>query len=159
LEPTQGFQSLSADHMCEANKAGVDMPNVEKLNPSGMPDAGPLGYSQVAIAAPGRMVFIAGQVAIPPDGSRVPTDLAEQTRIVLHNLAVALKAADATPDNVVSLRVYVVDLDPVQIGPVMALVSAMFGGQAPALTGIGVSALAAPEFRIEIEAVAVVPPR
>ena len=135
------------------------MPNVEKLNPPGLPDAGALGYSQVAISAPGRMVFISGQVAIPSDGSAVPADLADQTRIVLQNLETALKAAGATSDDVVSLRIYVVNLDPVQIGALMAAVAAMFGGQAPALTGLGVSALASPEFLIEIEAVAVVAPR
>ncbi len=132
------------------------MPSVVKLNPPGMPDAGPLGYSQVAIAATGRMVFISGQVAIPRDGSPVPAGLEDQTRIVLENLETALAAAGATVDDVASLRIYVVDLDPVQVGPLMALVAARFGGQAPALTGIGVSALAGPEFRIEIEAVAVV---
>jgi enamine deaminase RidA (YjgF/YER057c/UK114 family) len=105
------------------------------------------------------MVFISGQVAIPSDGSAVPADLADQTRIVLQNLETALKAAGATSDDVVSLRIYVVNLDPVQIGALMAAVAAMFGGQAPALTGLGVSALASPEFLIEIEAVAVVAPR
>ncbi|GGH58159.1 RidA family protein [Frigidibacter albus] len=131
-------------------------PKIQKLNPPTLPDAAPLGYSQVAIAAPGRMVFISGQVAASVDGSPVPPGLADQVTIVLRNFASALEAAGATPDNVVSLRIYVVDLDPEGVGALMAPLAAMFGGQAPALTGIGVNALASPEFKIEIEAVAVI---
>jgi len=129
---------------------------IEKLNPPTLPDAGPLGYSQLVVAAPGRMVFISGQVAVSTDGSPVPPAPEDQVRIVLKNLGHALDAAGARPEHVVSLRIYVVDLDPERIGPLMAPVAAMFGGQAPALTGIGVSALAAPEFKVEIEAVAVI---
>jgi enamine deaminase RidA (YjgF/YER057c/UK114 family) len=129
---------------------------VEKLNPSTLPDAGPLGYSQVVVAPPGRMVFISGQVAASVDGTSVPTGLADQVTVVLRNLRHALDAAGATPGHVVSLRIYVVDLDPEHIATLMAPVAAMFGGQAPALTGIGISALASPAFKVEIEAVAVV---
>ena len=42
------------------------------------------------------------------------------------------------------------------VGDVTRQVATLFRGQAPALTGVGVSALAGPEFKIEIEAVAVV---
>lgn len=129
---------------------------IEKLNPSGLPDAGPLGYSQVVTAAPGRMVFVSGQVAASDDRSPVPPELADQLPIVLRNLVRALEAAGATPSDVVSLRIFVVDLDPAQIAALMGPVADLFGGQAPALTGIGVSALASPEFKLEIEAVAIV---
>lgn len=132
------------------------IPNIEKLNPKTLPDGGPLGYSQLAIASPGRMVFISGQVAASADGTPVPAGFADQVTIVLRNLSHALAAAGATPDNVVSLRIYVVDLETENIATLMAPVAAMFGGQAPALTGIGVSALAGPHFKVEIEAVAVV---
>lgn len=131
-------------------------PKIEKLNPPTLPDAGPLGYSQVAIAPPGRMVFVSGQVATSVDGTPVPPGLADQVIIVLRNLRHALDAAGAQQGNVVSLRIYVVDLDPELIAILMAPVAAMFGGQAAALTGIGVSALASPEFKVEIEAVAIV---
>ncbi len=129
---------------------------IEKLNPPTLPDAGPLGYSQVAIATPGKMVFISGQVAVSSDGTPVPPELEDQLTIVLRNLAHALAAAGATPSDVVSLRIYAVDLDPEMIATVMAPVAAMFDGQAPALTGIGVNALASPELKLEIEAVAIV---
>jgi enamine deaminase RidA (YjgF/YER057c/UK114 family) len=131
-------------------------PKIEKLNPPTLPDAGPLGYSQIAIAPAGRMVFVSGQVAISLDGTPVPPGFADQLAIVLRNLRHALDAAGATPGNVVSLRIYVVDLKPELIADLMAPVAAMFGGQAPALTGIGVAALASPEFKVEIEAVAMV---
>jgi len=130
---------------------------IEKMNPPTLPDAAALGYSQIAVAPPGRMVCVSGQVAVSADGGEVPIDLADQLPVVLRNLGHALDAAGATPMNVVSLRIYVVDLDPDRIGPLMAPIAAMFGGQAPALTGIGVSALASPTFKVEIEAVAVIP--
>lgn len=129
---------------------------IEKLNPATLPDAGSLGYSQVAIATPGKMVFISGQVANSTDGTPVPPELADQLTIVLHNLASALAAAGATISDVVSLRIYIVDLDPKLIPAFMAPIASMFEGQAPALTGIGISALASPEFKLEIEAIAVV---
>ncbi|MGL4236410.1 RidA family protein [Tabrizicola sp.] len=129
---------------------------IEKLNPPSLPDAGPLGYSQVVTATQGKMVFVSGQVAVSTDGTPVPPDLADQLSIVLRNLVNALEAAGAAPKNVVSLRIYVVDLDPERIPSLMAPVAALFEGQAPALTGIGVSALASPEFKLEIEAVAVI---
>ncbi|MDR7125348.1 RidA family protein [Pseudotabrizicola sp. 4114] len=131
-------------------------PDIQKLNPENLPDAGPLGYSQLAVASPGRMVFISGQVAVSVDGTPVPPALADQVTIVLRNLSNALAAAGATPDHVVSLRIYVVDLESEDIAALMAPVAEMFGGQAPALTGIGVSALAGPQFKVEIEAVAVI---
>lgn len=129
---------------------------IEKMNPSALPDASALGYSQVVVATPGSMVFISGQVAVSGDGTPVPPDLSDQLTVVLRNLAHALGAAGATPGDVVSLRMYVVDLDPDRIAALMAPVAAMFGGQAPALTGVGVNALASPEFKIEIDAVAVI---
>jgi enamine deaminase RidA (YjgF/YER057c/UK114 family) len=129
---------------------------IKKLNPSTLPDAGPLGYSQVAIAPLGRMVFISGQVAVSADGTPVPPELSDQLTIVIRNLVLALAAAGATPNNVVSLRIYVVDLDPKLIATLMQPIAEMFAGQAPAITGIGISALASPEFKLEIEAVAVV---
>ena len=129
---------------------------IKKLNPPSLPDAGPLGYAQVVSASPGKMVFVSGQVAVSADGAPVPPDLADQLPIVLRNLVNALEAAGASPKDVVSLRIYVVDLDPERIAGLMAPVVALFDGQAPALTGIGVSALASPEFKLEIEAIAVV---
>jgi enamine deaminase RidA (YjgF/YER057c/UK114 family) len=82
---------------------------------------------------------------------RVPPYLADQVPIVLRNLANALDVAGATPDDVVSLWIFVVDLDPEQIATLMTPLAAMFGRQAPALTGIGVSALASPKFKLEID--------
>src|SRR4051812_8079782 len=84
-------------------------------------------------------------------------DLAAQTRQVMHNIGLALKAADASYANIVKIVTFVVGYKP-ELRPIIGQArSAFFEGMTPpASTLVGVSALAAPEWLIEIEAVAVV---
>lgn len=129
--------------------------NVQRLNPASLPDAGALGYTQVVTCAPGRLVVVSGQVAWSKDDAPVPPGLAEQAALVVQNLGRALDAAGVTPDDVVSLRAFLVDLDSEKGQAVLPALVELFGGQAPALTAVGVTSLAAPDLLIEIEAIAV----
>ena len=72
--------------------------------------ARPLGaYNHAVSVRPGRLVFIAGQVAVSEDGSVVGAgDLAAQTRQVFHNLEQILSSAGATFENVVQFTTYLV---------------------------------------------------
>ena len=98
---------------------------IVRLNPSTLPNAGEMGYSQISVVEPGRMAYISGQVAWR-DGLAVPQGLAEQMSIVSLNAKDALDAVGATPHDVVIARIYVVNLTPERFGRAHAIVSSNF---------------------------------
>ncbi|MEJ6393971.1 RidA family protein [Gymnodinialimonas sp. 2305UL16-5] len=130
---------------------------IVRLNPPTLPDAASIGYSQISVFEAGRLAFISGQVALAADGSPVPEDLAEQARIVAQNARAALDAINAGPENIVMARAYVTDLTPERLEAMMPPMLDFFEGAQPSLTGIGVAALAAPEFQIELEMTVQIP--
>ena len=117
------------------------------------------GFTQVVTAAPGRLVFVSGQVAWDENLQLVGgDDLAAQAEKALANLGAALRAAGATPADLTSLRVYVVDYEPRHAGALAPVLAKFLAGAAPpAQTLLGIKALAAPGLLIEIEAFAVLP--
>ncbi len=127
--------------------------SIDRMNPPTLPDAGKVGYSQISIAHPGSLAFVSGQVAWRPDGTAAPASLAEQAAIVAENLQGALDALQATPDDIVQMRIYATDLRPETQEIAMAEIGRFLGGAQPSLTGIGVAALAGPDLQIEVEMV------
>lgn len=89
----------------------------------------------------------------------MPGTLAEQVAIVTDNLSAALGALKATTQDIAQMRIYAVDLNPESMGIGMAVIGKFLNGAQPSLTGIGVSALAAPGLLIEVEMVVRVPDR
>lgn len=130
---------------------------IVRLNPSTLPNAGEMGYSQISIVQPGRMAYISGQVAWRPNGEAVPASLAEQMSIVSANAKAALAAVGATPQDVVLARVYMTDLTPERLEELMPPFLATFEGAQPCVTGVGVAALAAPDLQVEMELVVRLP--
>ena len=131
---------------------------IQHIQPPGIFPSQQFGFTQVVTSPPGRLVFVSGQVAWDEKLQLVGgEDLAAQAEQALANLGAALRAAGATPADLVSLRVYVVDYEPRHAG-ILAPVLAKFlaGAPPPAQTLLGIGALAAPGLRIEIEAFAVV---
>lgn len=131
------------------------MSEIEHLSPDGL--ANHPAYTQVVTGRGSRTVYVSGQVAIDADGVLVGgDDLAAQTEQVMRNLGTALAAAGTSFDSVVKIVTYVVDYRPEHraiIGDVRS--RHLPPGKPPASTLVGVTALAAPEYLIEIEAVAV----
>jgi reactive intermediate/imine deaminase len=126
----------------------------EHLNPEGMPP--PVGpYSNAVSSAPGRMVFVAGQVAYDAEGNVVGKgDVAAQTRQVMENIRLALQAAGATFEDVVKVVNYITDIDEF---PKMAAVRREYLKEPhPVSTLVEVSGLMEPDLIIEIEAIAIV---
>jgi 2-iminobutanoate/2-iminopropanoate deaminase len=77
----------------------------------------------------------------------------------LENLGRALAAAGAGPADVTMLRVYIVGFNRDVAAQVAPRVANFFAGVEPtASTWVGVQALMHPDFLVEIEAVAAVPP-
>jgi enamine deaminase RidA (YjgF/YER057c/UK114 family) len=132
------------------------MSKLEHLKPTGL--AQNPAYSHVVVAKGGRTIYIAGQVSVDERGAVVGAgDLAAQTTQVMRNLGLALAAAGASYADIVKITTYVVNYKP-ELRPIIGQARTPFfaGREPPASTLVGVSALAAPDWLIEIEAVAVV---
>ncbi len=131
------------------------MSTIERLRPQGL-QINP-AYSHVVVATGARTVYVSGQIAIDESGALVgKNDLGAQTTQVMLNLGRALEAAGATFADVVKITTFVVGYRPEQCAVIGAARSPFFpAGEPPASTLVGVEALAAPGWLIEIEAIAV----
>ena len=128
----------------------------EYINPNNLFPSLPYGFSQIVVATGKRMVFISGQTAWDERKNIVGGDsVLEQARQAFRNLERAMEAAGGTLKDVVALRIYVVNYQAECGTAVGTALREVFSGNLPASTWIGVSALADPEFLIEIEATAV----
>jgi enamine deaminase RidA (YjgF/YER057c/UK114 family) len=129
----------------------------EYVNPNSLFPSLPHGFSQVVIASGRKMVSISGQTAWDTQKNIVGGDsVLEQARQAFRNLEKAMEAAGGTLKDIVALRIYVVDYQAESGTAVGTALREFFSPQnPPASTWIGVSALAVPEFLIEIEATAV----
>jgi enamine deaminase RidA (YjgF/YER057c/UK114 family) len=116
------------------------------------------GFSQVVVAAGKRTIYTAGQVSVDERGNLVGADdLAAQTEQVMRNVGLALAAAGASFADVVKITTYVVNYKPEHRAIIGRARMPFFAKRPPpASTLVGVSALALPEWLVEIEAVAVV---
>jgi len=143
--------------VAQANTAKETAPaQTQFLNPSGL--SKPNGYTHVVVAQPGKLIYVSGQVALNAAGDVVGKgDLRAQVTQVMENLKTALAAAGATPENIIKVNYYVVNLKPDQLPVIREVRGKYFSAEhPPASTLIGVTALAREEFLIEIEAVAAI---
>jgi|SRR4030095_10716433 enamine deaminase RidA (YjgF/YER057c/UK114 family) len=125
------------------------------LNPKDLNAPG--GFTHV-VTAPGRMIFVAGQVALNKQGGLVGKgDLRAQATQVFENLKVALGAAGATFADVVKVNTYVVNYKPADVTVLREVRSKYISKEKPpASTLIGVQSLVREEFLIEIEVIAMI---
>lgn len=132
------------------------MSKIEYPSPKGLMNNP--AFSQVAVASGARTIYVSGQVSIDETGALVGGgELAAQTTQVMRNLGVALAAAGAGYEHIVKITTYVVDYKPEQRAIIGKARGAFFADRTPpASTLVGVSALAMPEWLIEIEAIAVI---
>jgi enamine deaminase RidA (YjgF/YER057c/UK114 family) len=125
------------------------------VNPPALPP--PPGYSQVVEVRAGRIVFVAGQVAVDRHGSLVGKgDMEAQSDQAFRNLGAALAAVGCTAGNLVKLTVFVRDMSglPGYRKARDRFFATVKPAAAPAITLVEVSKLFAADFLIEIEAVA-----
>ncbi len=131
--------------------------SVSRRNPPTMWNMASLGFSHMSVAEPGRLAFLSGQIAATLDSEDVPEDLAGQAKLVTANLAAALKDLSATAQDIVILRVYVVNATSEAFGQAVTPLRELFGEAMPSITTIGVQALYKPEVKVEIEMVVRLP--
>ena len=125
--------------------------NLRFMNPEAI--AKPGGYSHVVeITGPGRIVYIAGQLGLKPDG-KIAGDFRAQTVQAFENLKAALAAVGATFNDVVKLNNYLVDIT-TNIAIYREVRDKYVNtAQPPASTTIGVPALARDGALFEAEAI------
>ncbi|MBI2862796.1 MAG: RidA family protein [Chloroflexi bacterium] len=114
--------------------------------------ARPGGAYSHAVKA-GNLLFIAGQVAIGPEGRIVGRDdVVAQTEQIMENMKALLEAAGTTLDNVVKLTLFVTNME--NRGKIDEVRRRYLKEPFPASTLVQVVCLAHPAFLLEIEAVA-----
>jgi enamine deaminase RidA (YjgF/YER057c/UK114 family) len=129
------------------------------LNPGNLPDWSDYFSQVVAVALPGcRLVFVSGQVGVAPDKELAGDGGFEaQVERAFANLGTALTAAGAAWPDVVKLTAYVVGHAEGKAGTVCRAIRSHFApSRLPALSLVGVEALAQGRWEFEVEAIAVV---
>ncbi len=116
------------------------------VNPDGLPE--PRGFSHAVVA--GDTIYLAGQIG-------AGTTLAEQFDDACANLLKALTGAGGQPEDLVSLQIFVTDVEEYR-SSLRGLGEAWrrhFGRHYPAMGLFGVTGLALPEARVELMGIAV----
>lgn len=110
-----------------------------------------------AVKARGTMVFLRGQVAQDLDtrNSLHIGDAAKQTEKAMANIKMLLEEADASLEHICRIVVYLTDIR--YRDAVYQEMGKWLKGVFPCSTGLVVSALARPEWVVEIEVTAVIP--
>ena len=105
----------------------------------------------------GRTVFLAGQTGMDRDGTVVAGGVVAQFEQALANLLTALAAAGGRPDQLISLTVYLVDLEDYRRhgAEVGAVWRRLAGRDYPAMAAVGVRRLWDPAALVEVQGLAV----
>jgi enamine deaminase RidA (YjgF/YER057c/UK114 family) len=127
----------------------------ERINPAEL--ARPSGFSH-AVAATGRMVFLAGQTGVDRDGNVAGGGVVPQFERALTSLLTALGAAGGLPSDLVSLTIYLTDMADYQAHArdIGAVWRRLAGTEYPAMAAVGVTRLWLPDLLVEIQGIAVV---
>jgi 2-iminobutanoate/2-iminopropanoate deaminase len=121
------------------------------------PELAPAAGAPAPMYSPGILaddtLYIAGQIGADPKTSDIPAEFEAEVKLCLDRVGYVLKAAGMTFDNVVSVQVYLTDMD---LFPRMNTVyGSVFKAPRPARTTVGVTRLAAAKAHIEITVTAV----
>lgn len=109
------------------------------------------------VVARGAMVFVRGQIGQDLESSESVAvgDAAGQAEQAMANVAMLLKEAGAELEHITKITIYLID--PRYREAVYRVVGRWLKGVYPVSTGIVVSALARPEWLVEIDVIAVIP--
>ena len=115
----------------------------------------PPGYTQgIRVTGADTILFLSGQVAYDKDGGVLHRgDFKGQAREAFRALKALVEAAGGTMDSVVKLNTYVTDVR--YRADLIPVRQEFFANKSPASTLVEVSALAHPDWMIEVEAIAV----
>ncbi|WP_133366608.1 RidA family protein [Qipengyuania sediminis] len=129
------------------------MPGTRECAFTGSPYEARFGFARAVRV--GARVIVSGTGPVEDDGSTTPGDAAAQAERCCALIARALAQFGAGPEHVARTRMLLTDpADQDAVGMVHAR---WFGAAQPAATMAGVAWLCRPEWRVEIEAEAVLP--
>jgi len=116
---------------------------------AGSPGTAPLFSSGILVDG---TLYISGQIGRDLKTREVPADFEAEVKRCLDNIGIVLKAAGMTYEDIVSVQVYLTDME---LFPRMnAVYSTIIKEPRPTRTTVGVTKLADPKARIEITATA-----
>ena len=98
----------------------------------------------------GDRIIVAGTAPVEPDGSSTPGDAAAQAHRCFAIILAAIEELGGSAADVVRTRMYITD--PADADAIGAVHGEIFRNVRPASTMVVISALLRPEWRIEIEA-------
>jgi enamine deaminase RidA (YjgF/YER057c/UK114 family) len=130
--------------------------NSERINP---PELGrPSGFSHAVSVTASRMVFLSGQLGTGRDSKIVAGGVVAQFEQALANVLTALAAAGGEPQDLVSLTIYLIDVEDYQARgrEIGAVWRRLAGTGYPAMAGVGVTRLWDPMALVEIQGIAAV---
>jgi enamine deaminase RidA (YjgF/YER057c/UK114 family) len=131
--------------------------SVRYINPDSL-NKNPAFTNVVVVEGNVKTVYIGGQDATNASGEIVGKgDIVAQTEQILANVRAALAAGGARPEHIIKWNIYVVEGQSLQAGFAAFQNAWPQTPNPPAITGVFVSALAHPDFLVEMDAVAVVP--
>ncbi|HXV89977.1 MAG TPA: RidA family protein [Gemmatimonadales bacterium] len=111
----------------------------------------------------GRALYVTSQLAVDSAGTLVGADIRAQAERAFANLTAVLRAAGASPADVVALTIYVVDYQPTDLATLRAAGAAYFGPNPPTVTLLGVQSVGRDGALVAVGATAVTataaPPR
>jgi enamine deaminase RidA (YjgF/YER057c/UK114 family) len=121
--------------------------------------AKPRGYAN-GMLAEGRLLSVAGQIGWNERCEFVTDDFVEQFAQALDNVLAVVAAAGGSPEHLISMTVFVTDLPAYRAaGKALAEVwRPRLGRHFPTMALLGVSGFVEPRARVEITALAVLPP-
>jgi 2-iminobutanoate/2-iminopropanoate deaminase len=116
----------------------------------------PPGYSQaVKVTGAQTILYLSGQVAYDDKGGPAHKgDFKAQARATFQAIKAQVEAGGGTMQNIVKVNTYLTDIR--RRAELVAVREEFFGKKGPASTLVGVTALAQPDWMIEVEAIAVV---
>ena len=100
----------------------------------------------------GNFLYTSGQVGVDRSTGTVPEDAGEQTRFCFENLRKILVAGGVDFEDVFKVNVYLTDND--DFAAMNEVYRTYFPNDPPARTTVGTSGLARPDFKVEIEMIA-----
>ncbi len=107
------------------------------------------------VARGADLLFISGQGPVDKDGGLAGSTMAEQTRQVFENLETALRTHECGWQDVVKLSIFLTDIG--DFAEFTEVRREFLSGVYPASTLVADIALVAPEWKVEVEAVAAIP--
>jgi enamine deaminase RidA (YjgF/YER057c/UK114 family) len=128
------------------------------VNPDGLP--APRGFAHAVVPEDGTTIYLGGQTGHRADGSLAGEDMVTQFDQACANVVTALGSVGGAPEHLVRLVIHTTDVEDYRnrLKELGRAYRRHFGTHYPAVALLGTTELFDPDAKVELIAVAVVPP-